>query len=213
MAAPTMPDGCLIYSNFGFDVMSNSKAKFFIYAIVDCSEAPSPWDDDGKVRPRRLSFSRDVIVTGDRNYKDSVRFYGGEQESYKMGDADYTSASGYQTFVESSDKYRPNYGSGMPNGREFGVLEFTIWDDYEFTPADGCFINAVSCETINDKVFSSGGSTREHVERNAETFDDDTFASSYHIMWCLAASVNRCSYEDRMCYCWPVFADRTQPPS
>lgn len=214
MATPTMPDGCLIYSNFEFDIRTSDKQKFYIYAIVDCSRAPSAWDADQKMRPRRLSFSRNVNVTGTRNYRDGISFYGGETTPYPMGEADYTTEAGYQAFVDSPENYRPAYGEGLSNGREFGVLEFAMWDEDDVTPENICSISAVSCETINDETFESPGScTRKHVERNNEDFDVDSFVSAYHIMWCLATSINRCAYEDRMNYCWPVFADRLVSPS
>jgi hypothetical protein len=214
MATPTRPTGCLQATDFQFDIRSADKEKFYIYAIVDCSRVPSEWDNNKTSRPRRLSLSRAVSVTGTRNYRDTVLFYGGETESYIMADGDYTSASGYQTFEDSREAYRPQYGSALGNSREYGVLEFILWDEDNAAPTSTCHLAAVACEAINDEAFAApGASTRQHVERCPDTFSDDYFVSSYHMQWCLATSINRCAYEDRMSYCWPVFADRTIAPS
>jgi len=212
MATPTMPTGCLQYSDFSFDLRSGDKKKFYLYAIVDCSYCSPKWDNGGQYRPRRLSFSRAVAVTGTRNYRDTIMFYGGEQEPYKLCEDDYTSAAGYQDWQESSEAYRPQRGQPMSSDREYGVIEIILWDDDDTEVDDLCHIGAIAVDTINDFAFDvPGASTREHVERTYPRFRTDYFVSAYHVQWCLATSINRCHYEDRQSYCWPVFADREQP--
>ncbi len=215
MATPTMPGGCLIFSDFSLDLRSSDEdLRFYLYAIVDCSEVPSPWDANQKLQPRRFSFSRAVAVTEERNYLDTVLFHGSEANPYTLDSADYTVAAGYQTFRDSNEAYRPQSGHALEQGREYGVLEFVAWDGAAAAPDDLCHLVAVACDTINDEAFDEPtAATRQHVERHSATYGVDYFASSYHIQWCLGSSVNRCAYEDRMSYCWPVFADRAIPPS
>jgi hypothetical protein len=215
MATPVMPAGCLVYSDFALDLRSaDPDLRLYLYAIVDCSEVPSEWDGVEKMQPRRFSFSRAVLVTDERNYLDTVLFHGSEANPYTLDSADYTVAAGYQTFRESNESHRPQAGEALGEGREYGVLEFVAWDGAGTTPDNYCHLVAVACETINDEDFiTPGSSERQHIERHSATYGVDYFVSSYHVQWCLATSINRCSYEDRMSYCWPVFADRTIPPA
>ena len=215
MAAPEMPVGCLIFSDFSMDLRSSDEdLRFYLYAIVDCSEVPSPWDAQQKLQPRRFSFSRAIAVTEDRNYLDTVLFHGLSHDPYTLDAADYTVAAGYQTFRDSNEGYRPQSGEELGEGRQYGVLEFVVWDGAAAAPEDLCHLVAVACDTINDEDFEEQWQAeRQHVERHSATYGDDYFASAYHIQWCLASSINRCAYEDRMSYCWPVFADRTILPS
>jgi hypothetical protein len=215
MATPVMPGGCLIFSDFAMDLRSNDDdERFYLYAIVDCSEVPSQWDSNQKLQPRRYSFSRAVLVTEDRNYMDTVLFHGSEQNAYTLDSADYTVAAGYQPFRDSNEAYRPQAGSAIGENREYGILELVAWDGLGTAPDYYCHLLAVAVNTINDETFASQWpAERQHVERHSATYGVDYFASAYHIQWCLGSSVNRCAYEDRMSYCWPVFADRVIPPS
>jgi len=218
MAYPTKPAGCLLRTDFVFNVSDASWSrtgfpdKQYLYAIMEMSDNPTAWQEDGQDRMRRISVSRAVDVDAGQSYNDAWYWVQpGVGDRRNLLEITYDSEeSGWQAYQDQSVYATTITGRNTLGSRKFGVIEIVLWGGTE--NADLAQVASVSVDVINDDAYTAPGTSaiRQHVERmHVNTISPNAFASSYHAMWGLSESTNRCSYEDRNHNTWPIWGNQS----
>ena len=219
MAYPTKPDGCLLRSEFVFNVADSSwettgiPDKQYAYAILEISHAPTIWQTHERDVPRRISVSRALAVDAGQGFADAwfwIQPFSGDRRP--LLDKVYDSEElGWQAYQDQS-VYADNNEPHSVTNKSFAIIEIVMWGAVE--TRDLAQIAAVSVDIINDSDYDDPGASaiRQHVERmNMATIAPGEFASAYHAMWGLSESLNRSMYEDRNHNTWPIWGDSSPP--
>lgn len=214
MAYPTQPAGTVLTGNFGVNISNNAwtgdkPEAFYMYAIVPYIPMPLEWGGSKYEKIQGMSVSRAVGVSAGSYYDDSFTWISpltGEVMLISTEPlADITDTREWTTRQTQTAQQAELVEPWFAWGTSFGVLEIACWDDTE--ELTGTNLYALSVEFKNDLAYDAPGASdvRQHVERiHADSVAPGYFASAYHAMWCVSASVNRCIYEDRHTNCWPI---------